>query len=81
VDDVAQNRLDEVVSLRSEGYPIEADAVAALSPHMTPHLNRFGRYSLDLSRVPLPFQYEAPILGAAGAWVTTDWSTVRRLDR
>ncbi len=36
-----------LTDLRAEGYPIEADAVAALSPYMTTHLKRFGRYSLD----------------------------------
>ena len=54
----------ELIALREEGYPITADAVAALSPYMTPHLNRFGRYSLDPTRVPMPLEYDAPIFGA-----------------
>jgi len=39
-----------------------ADAVAALSPYMTTHLTRFGRYSLDLARVPAAIEYNLPIL-------------------
>lgn len=54
----------ELTDLRAEGYPIEADAVAALSPYMTTHLNRFGRYSLDLARMPMALDYDAPILSA-----------------
>jgi len=48
--------------LRAEGYPVDAEAVAALSPYRTAHLNRFGRYSLDLTRRPTALDYEAPIL-------------------
>jgi hypothetical protein len=33
--------------LRQEGYPLDADAVAALSPYWTQHVNRFGVYDLD----------------------------------
>jgi len=54
----------ELTDLREEGYPIEADAGAALSPYMTTHLNRFGRYSLDLTRTPMALDYDAPILSA-----------------
>ena len=54
----------ELSTLRAEGYPVAADAVAALSPYRTTHLNRFGRYSLDLSRVPMALEYDTPILSA-----------------
>ncbi len=50
--------------LRADGYPVDADAVAALSPYPTAHLNRFGRYILDLTRVPLDLDYDAPILSS-----------------
>ncbi len=35
--------------LKSEGYPVRAEDVAALSPYMTRHIRRFGDYVLDLS--------------------------------
>jgi len=35
--------------------------VAALSPYRTSHLNRFGRYTLDMACVPLPLEYDLPI--------------------
>ncbi len=51
-----------LVGLRQEGYPVDADAVAALSPYLTAHLTRFGRYTLDRSRIPPALDYELPIL-------------------
>jgi TnpA family transposase len=51
-----------LADLRQEGYPVDADAVAALSPYITTHLTRFGRYSLDLARVPAALDYDLPIL-------------------
>ena len=56
-----------LTELRAEGYPIDAEAVAALSPYTTTHPTRFGRYSLDLSRTPMDLDYEAPILSASAA--------------
>jgi len=41
---------------------VDAEAVAALSPYRTAHLNRFGRYSLDLTRVSPALDDDAPIL-------------------
>jgi len=43
-----------------EGIAVDAEAVAAISPYITSHLNRFGRYHLDLTRAPWPVDYEAP---------------------
>jgi hypothetical protein len=31
---------------------IEEDTIAALSPYITQHINRFGHYNLDLNRKP-----------------------------
>lgn len=36
--------------LQGEGYPLEDAEVAALSPYVTQHLNRFGRYDLDMEK-------------------------------
>lgn len=41
-----------------EGYEIEEDTIAALSPYITQHINRFGRYNLDLNRKPPNIDYK-----------------------
>jgi len=44
--------LDE---LTTEGYKIEEEAVARLSPYLTQHINRFGNYTLNMEReTPAP---------------------------
>ena len=53
--------------LRAEGYPIDAEVVAALSPYPTAHYIRFGRYTLDLTRELPPLDFEAPILSTPPA--------------
>jgi len=50
-------------TLRAEGIPMEADTLAALSPYIRSHINRFGQYTLDLSRPPAAINYDLPILG------------------
>ncbi len=40
--------------LRLEGYPLDTDAVAALSSYWTQHVNRFGVYDFNLDRSPPP---------------------------
>jgi hypothetical protein len=41
-------------ALQAEGHTIDPDAVAALSPYITEHIDRFGRYSLDKNQQPPP---------------------------
>ncbi|HEY9750991.1 MAG TPA: Tn3 family transposase [Allocoleopsis sp.] len=48
--------------LTVEGYPLEADAIATLSPYWTQHVNRFGFYDLDLNRRPKPLDYDRPVI-------------------
>ena len=48
--------------LIQEGYPLSPEAVAALSPFLTLHVNRFGRYSLDLERNPIMIDYGLQVL-------------------
>jgi TnpA family transposase len=48
--------------LRADGVPVEADTVAALSPYIRSHINRFGQYNLDLSRTPADIDYDLSIL-------------------
>jgi TnpA family transposase len=38
--------------LAQDGFDIEDETVAAISPYLTEHVNRFGDYSLNLDRVP-----------------------------
>ncbi len=39
--------------VQAEGHTITPDAIAALSPYITEHIDRFGRYSLEADQ-PLP---------------------------
>jgi TnpA family transposase len=43
--------------LAQEGYVIEAEVLARLSPYLTAHVNRFGRYALDFQREMPPPDY------------------------
>ena len=45
-----------------EGHPIDVESVGALSPYLTKHIDRFGRYTLDLTRQPPPPDYEVPVV-------------------
>ena len=53
-----------------DGVELADEALAALSPYHTEHINRFGQYALDLERppIPLPFSLTPPAI-AAGAEV------------
>jgi TnpA family transposase len=48
--------------LKQEGYPLDADAVATLSPYWTQHVNRFGSYDLNLDRCPPPIDYDLIVI-------------------
>jgi len=47
-----------------EGHKIEEDTIAALSPYVTQHINRFGRYNLDLNRNPPDIDYNLSLVMA-----------------
>ncbi|SMP18112.1 Transposase and inactivated derivatives, TnpA family [Laceyella tengchongensis] len=54
---ILQNVVDLTAVLREltrEGYGIESEAVAALSPYMTSHIKRFGDYVIDMDNAPEP---------------------------
>ncbi|HEY9835250.1 MAG TPA: transposase, partial [Stenomitos sp.] len=51
--------------LIQEGHAIDIEIMGALSPYMTKHINRFGRYSLDLNRQPPTVNYDWPVFAAA----------------
>ena len=41
-----------VGDLLQEGYNIEEETIESLSPYITHHISRFGKYKLDLERKP-----------------------------
>jgi TnpA family transposase len=44
--------------LQAEGFPLEKEALAALSPYLTQHINRFGHYQLDMEQRPPELVYD-----------------------
>ena len=44
-------------TLQQGGQPLDPEALVALIPYGTAHVNRFGRYELDLTRQPPPVNY------------------------
>jgi hypothetical protein len=51
--------------LAQEGRKFSAEALSALSPYITWHINRFGLYWMDADRSPLPLDFSPiPILEA-----------------
>jgi TnpA family transposase len=44
--------------LIGEGYKVDGEIMSALAPYLTGHINRFGRYSLDLNRQPPVLDYK-----------------------
>ena len=44
--------------LQSRGYPVDEPVLKALSPYRTSHINRFGDYTLDLTRAFEPIDYK-----------------------
>jgi hypothetical protein len=49
--------------MRKEGMQINADTLTRLSHYLTGHVNRFGKYRLDLNRQAPSIDYQLPILG------------------
>jgi hypothetical protein len=41
-----------VQNLEQRGESVPEDAIAAISPYLTEHINRFGDYTLNLDRKP-----------------------------
>ena len=48
--------------LQQEGYPVEPEAISALSPYWTQHVNRFGVYDLNLDRQPPQIDHDELIV-------------------
>ncbi len=51
----------ELQKLAQEGREFDEQAVAALSPYIRHHINRFGHYQLDLAQQSPPLDYDIPI--------------------
>jgi TnpA family transposase len=47
--------------LMQEGYSFSDEAIFALSPYLTEHVNRLGRYHLDLDRCPPALEFDVLI--------------------
>ena len=51
-----------LIDLTNEGISFEKEALSALSPYITKHINRFGEYSLDFERKAPELNYQMPML-------------------
>ena len=53
---------DVLHQLNQEGIELDERVVAALSPYLCQHINRFGRYQLDLTQSPPPHNYDIQVI-------------------
>jgi len=51
-----------LTQLRDEGVAVSAEILRGISPYRTAHINRFGDYTLDVSRDIAPLDYAITIL-------------------
>ena len=58
-------------TLIKSGYYIDPACVAVLSPYATKHLERFGKYTLNLEQLPEPVDYSTPVV-SQNSHVDTD---------
>ena len=56
-----------VQDLEQRGESVPEDAIAAISPYLTEHINRFGDYTLNLARKPPQPDYGYTLRRAASA--------------
>lgn len=47
--------------LKKEGFPVNRESVATLSPYVTGHIKRFGDYIIDSNAIPEPIDPTLPI--------------------
>jgi len=57
---VGMTRALEQLAADGHAAAITPEALAGTSPYLNEHLNRFGRYELDLSKPPPPLPFELP---------------------
>jgi len=46
--------------LAAEGYPLDPEAVATLSPYLQRTIDRFGQYEIDSERPPSSRRFDIP---------------------
>lgn len=44
-----------------EGNPLDEEVLSDLSPYLTFHVNRFGKYQLDSNRRPPDLEFNIPV--------------------
>jgi hypothetical protein len=44
--------------MEADGYPVSDEWAAAFSPYSNEHINRFGHYNPNFSRMPDPVELE-----------------------
>ncbi len=49
-----------LINLADEGVPFNIEALGAISPYITKHINRFGEYTLDLDKVIWDLNFQMP---------------------
>jgi Tn3 transposase DDE domain len=53
---------DVLHQLNQERIELDEQVMAALSPYLCQHINRFGRYQLDLTQPPPPLNYDLQVI-------------------
>lgn len=56
-----------LAELRDEGFDINPDVLAGLSPYRTAHINRFGDYTVDTTKEIAPMDFNRRILKEDGS--------------
>jgi len=62
---ILKNVVDMTQVLRrmhTEGYPVNTQTIARLSPYLTEHIRRFGSYSFEPDNIVVdPFDFDLPV--------------------
>jgi len=66
-------------TLQHTGEAVPPDAIGALSPYLTEHVNRLGTYTLDLAQIPSALNYDLlqPQAATPNAVQQALWSEAR----
>jgi len=59
-------------SLIREGWKINRDDLAILSPYVTSHIKRFGDYLIEAELIPEPYEGDLPVAAQAGKYPLTN---------
>ena len=51
-----------LLQMQAEGYPVNSQTIAHLSPYLTEHIRRFGTYWFEPDKIEIaPFDFELPV--------------------